>query len=147
MEFISISFTGHIRILENSKDTDEVYTDDKCRKFVASNVGSSENYRAGPCCHAEDGCSDKRGQHKRRTLGCYSKVVLEVKPHWRFANVVVWGKAPPYIPQPVFFFVPSQLVSSALEPPPPELIPPLPPAAVCDLSTLLSMATPLRVKA
>ena len=35
----------------------------------------------------------------------------------------------PYIPQPVFFFVPSQLVSSPLEPPPPVLIPPLPPAA------------------
>ena len=33
------------------------------------------------------------------------------------------------LPQPVFFFIPSQLVSSLAEPPLPELIPPLPPAA------------------
>ena len=36
---------------------------------------------------------------------------------------------PNHIPQPVFFFVPSRLISSLVEPPPPELIPPLPPAA------------------
>ena len=34
-----------------------------------------------------------------------------------------------YMPHPVFFLVPSQLVSSLLDPPPAVLIPPLPPAA------------------
>ena len=43
--------------------------------------------------------------------------------------LMLWDIVSPYIPQPVFFFVPSQLVSSPLEPPPPVLIPPLPPAA------------------
>ena len=32
---------------------------------------------------------------------------------------MLWDIVSPYIPQPVFFFVPSQLVSSLLEPPPP----------------------------
>ncbi len=33
-----------------------------------------ENYKARPCCHAENGRFDTRGQHKCRTLGHYSKV-------------------------------------------------------------------------
>ena len=42
---------------------------------------------------------------------------------------MLWDIVSPYIPQPVFFFVPSQLVSSLVEPPPPVLILPLPLAA------------------
>ena len=42
---------------------------------------------------------------------------------------VVSKKNTAYIPRPVFFFVPSQLESSPLEPSPPVLIPPLPPVA------------------
>lgn len=44
----------------------------------------------------------------------------------------------PYIPQPVFFFVPSQLVSSPLELPPPVLIPPLPPATTFQISIVFN---------
>ena len=42
-----------------------------------------------------------------------------------------------YIPHPVFFLVPSQLVSSLVEPPPPVLIPPLPPAARVRISIMV----------
>ena len=42
-----------------------------------------------------------------------------------------------YMPHPVFFLVPSQLVSSLVEPPPPVLIPPLPPAARVRASNIV----------